>query len=192
MFNEQVITATAQIVLNVIQQGALKITDLNLMIFDECHHAEKEHPMLLLMQKFINFRQEEQPRVIGLTGMLTKASIKPHRVGEDLRRLESTFRGTIATAKGASFNDVLIYSTCPIESEKTYRTDVSTEFQTFVSQKIRLMQNMIDEWSLECDLNADSDLHREYSNYLRDEYKKICNAFLEQVQNLGAYVYKNH
>lgn len=152
------------------------------MIFDECHHADKTHPMLLLMQKFIDCPEEEQPRVIGLTGMLTKASIKPHRVSEDLRRLESTFRGTIATAKGAAFNNVLIYSTCPIESELMYKTDRSTEIQASVLQEIRSMLTMIGEWSPEGDMNVNSDLVKEFN--------KICNAFLEQQQNLGAYVYK--
>nr|CAD7415536.1 unnamed protein product [Timema poppensis] len=43
--NNQVLVMTAQIFLNNLSHGYITLDKVNLMIFDECHHAVTDHPM---------------------------------------------------------------------------------------------------------------------------------------------------
>lgn len=154
------------------------------MVFDECHNASKEHPMLMLMKKFEDCPNNQHPRVIGLTGMLTASSIKPENVLEDLKRLEATFRATITTVKGEAFNQVLMHSTRPEERIVTYETNFQTEFDKFIERKVASMKEMIENWPLDA-------THEIVKNRIEKQpkaqtkYAKICKEFLFQVGNMG-------
>lgn len=112
----QVLVCTTQVLLNCIIQKYLSLKDINLLVFDECHHATKKHPMHALMKQFENeFDQKNLPRVIGLTGTLIK-SAKESQILDDLNKLEAAFRGKIITVESMDeFKNVLIYSTSPKE-----------------------------------------------------------------------------
>lgn len=114
--DNQVMVATCQIVLDVIRHGFISFSHLNLIIFDECHHGTKEHPMHQLMRLYTEFTGSTRPRIIGLTGMLISKSVKAEGVVDALTSLESTFNANIATVKTMQeLNNVMVYSTNPIE-----------------------------------------------------------------------------
>lgn len=56
---------TSQILCDMITHGYIKVDDINLLIFDECHHAVEDHPMRLIMKHFDNYPMTKQPRVLG-------------------------------------------------------------------------------------------------------------------------------
>lgn len=94
--------------MDVVEQGQLNITDLNLVVIDECHHAVRNHPMhsFLALMQYIPINQ--QPRVIGLTGVLLMGS-KFSNIEKHLNNLESIFGGRIVTINsGEHFNNVLL------------------------------------------------------------------------------------
>lgn len=173
------ITATVQIVLNLVHLGYIKISDFNLLIFDECHNAQKEHPMASLMAKFNEYPANEHPRVIGLTGMLTAPSIKPINVLSDLDNLEARFRATITTAHGDSYRDVLQHSTCPNEQEIQYETNPPMECQDSLFYILKNMTETINEWPM-------SD--REKQLKIKKNFEPICEQFKRQLKNLGKYI----
>lgn len=179
------VCATVQIILDIVRHGYLKISNFNLMVFDECHHAQKEHPMLMLMAKFNDCKESDHPRVIGLTGMLTAPSIKPQNVIDDLRRLEATFRATITTAKGTAFNDVLMYSTKPEESIIMYDTNVGSSFQEFVARKVNKMREMIAGWPLDDTHEIVKRMEKQVKP--QTKYETICKEFIFQMGNLGEF-----
>lgn len=188
------IVATVQIILNVIRHGFVKISNFNLMVFDECHHATKgnnriyvhhiivltfvyfhatkEHPMLMLMAKFKDYPESDLPRIIGLTGIPTTASIKPKNVVEDLARLEATFRATITTATGNSFDNVLQHSTKPVESVILYNQCVASSFHAFIERKRDEMRKLIDIWS---DMEKQPKIHEKFMTILDDFYFEVGN-----------------
>lgn len=75
----------------------MKISDISVVIIDECHHATGGHPMKTFLSMFPP-DASLGPRVIGLTGVLIKGN-KLGNVMEDLKKLESTLRGNIVTVR---------------------------------------------------------------------------------------------
>lgn len=115
----QVIVMTSQILCDMLTHQYIKIEDINLLIFDECHHAVEDHPMRIIMKHFEDCPKQKQPRVLGLTATLLNANVKTSKVEEILHDLEITFHATIATVD--ELGKVLDYSTNPIEMVQTYR-----------------------------------------------------------------------
>lgn len=185
----QVIVATCQIVLDVIRHGFIKITNFNLIIFDECHHAHKDHPMRELMKCFCDKSLKEYmlPRVIGLTGMLTSPSVSPQNVIEDLNQLECTFRSAIATAKGlTAFSEVLDYSTAPKEIRMEYAPPTLTsEAIQFIQKEITDLIEQIKLWPVEKKETLDLKVNRTPS-----PLKSLINSlkdFVYQMNDFGIY-----
>lgn len=171
--------------LDVVRHGYLKISDFNLIVFDECHHAQKDHPMLMLMAKFKDCEERHHPRVIGLTGMLTAPSIKPMNVLADLLRLEGTFRATIITARGDSFTDVLMHSTCPTESVLSFESNPVQNSYKSIEDKVKRMLAVIKSWPL--DETHERTIDRRYDKQpkIQKKFEKICKEFSFQLGNLG-------
>lgn len=133
------------------------------MVFDECHHGQKEHPMAILMAKFVERDQGEHPRVIGLTGSLTKSSVKVVNVTSDIQELENTFRAAITTAKGPkAFYDVLMYSTAPNEQIINYETARTADTNIFkkIKFKVDVLLETIRTWPFEIDGTKDPMLNK--------------------------------
>ncbi|KAJ9599534.1 hypothetical protein L9F63_010006, partial [Diploptera punctata] len=95
----QILVMTAQIFLNLLQHGYVNLSEVNLLIFDECHHAVNDQPMRQIMQKFEGCVPEFQPRVLGLTATLLNSNCRPGRVAAEVHGLETTFHSKVATCE---------------------------------------------------------------------------------------------
>lgn len=114
----QVLVATAQLFLDAVKHSFISIAQLNVIIFDECHHGRMNHPYHELMKQFKYIDEAKHPRVVGLSGMLIglSSSITEESVSKDLEQLESTFLSTIVTVhRLEEYRNVLLYSTNPTE-----------------------------------------------------------------------------
>ena len=53
-----------------VRKGRVKLDEVTLMVFDECHHTRKDHPYARLMQLYLDEKFEENnqlPQIIGMT-----------------------------------------------------------------------------------------------------------------------------
>lgn len=126
--NSEIIVATAQVVLDAITHSYFNLEQINVIVFDECHHGRKslelnfeddilmnstgkDHPYHGIMKKVESCHKV---RIIGLSGMLigNDSKINPFVVQEELRRLESVYRSTIITVNNLDdYKNVLLCST---------------------------------------------------------------------------------
>lgn len=144
--------------------------------------------MVQLMAKFKDCPVDKQPRVIGLTGMLTSPSVKLQNVISDLTRLESTMRGTISTVKGLkAYHDVLMYSTCPNEQRVLYEVQPPSTVSLYLSQKMNELMACIKLWPVEAQQQHfdASDLRNDRQPKPQKVLDKICSDFLYQINILG-------
>ncbi|GLB35495.1 putative dicer dimerisation domain containing protein [Lyophyllum shimeji] len=66
--NHDVFVMTAQIFLNFLTHSIWSIDKVSLMIFDECHHARKNHPYNGIMREYFQIRDAaHRPKVFGMT-----------------------------------------------------------------------------------------------------------------------------
>ncbi|GJM92126.1 hypothetical protein PR202_ga08557 [Eleusine coracana subsp. coracana] len=61
-----VMVMTPQVLLHALRQAFLTLDMVNLIIFDECHHATGNHPYSRIMKEFYH-RSEYKPNVFGMT-----------------------------------------------------------------------------------------------------------------------------
>lgn len=76
---------TAQIFLNLLMHGYVKLDTINLIIFDECHRAVTNHPMRQIMQQFKNCPQEKHPRILAMSATLLNANVKSDKIESTIK-----------------------------------------------------------------------------------------------------------
>ncbi|XP_075169529.1 endoribonuclease Dcr-2 [Haematobia irritans] len=184
----QVLVGTAQIFVDIVSQNLLKVSDISLVIIDECHHANKGHPMKTFLSTFPT-DPKQGPRIIGLTGVLIKGN-KLGNVIEDLRVLESTMRGNIITVKSMeAMQNVMVYSTKPFEELVTFE---SARHVFGVEEKIKLLiaecSVAIDNWHIGTIPNLmTKGLETQRQPSKKKYCKNLLNDFLYQMDDLGLY-----
>ncbi|KAJ7771608.1 hypothetical protein B0H16DRAFT_1410076 [Mycena metata] len=62
-----VFVMTPQIFLNLITHSLWAIVKVSLIIFDECHHARKNHPYNGIMREYYEVAVESRPKIFGMT-----------------------------------------------------------------------------------------------------------------------------
>lgn len=65
---KDVLVMTAQILLNMLRHGFISLDRINLLVFDECHHARRKHSYNCIMREFYDrCPTEERPKIFGMT-----------------------------------------------------------------------------------------------------------------------------
>ncbi|KAG8427536.1 Dicer-like protein 1 [Metarhizium acridum] len=62
-----VIVCTAQILLDLLSSGLVKMNQVNLLVFDEAHHTKKNHPYASIMRDHYIRMKADRPRILGMT-----------------------------------------------------------------------------------------------------------------------------
>ncbi|CAJ0597978.1 unnamed protein product [Cylicocyclus nassatus] len=94
-----VVVITAQIFLDLIDHAYFNIARLALVIFDECHHAlGVKHPYRVIMDRILRVREEDRPRILGLTASLINDKTPPKQLEAKLSKLECVLNSAIETA----------------------------------------------------------------------------------------------
>ncbi|PWY95843.1 dicer-like protein 1 [Aspergillus sclerotioniger CBS 115572] len=90
-----VIVCTAEILNQCLLNSYIKMSQINLMIFDEAHHTKKDHPYArIIRDSYLEVTPSNRPRIFGMTAspIDTKGDII-----EAATRLETLLDSTIAT-----------------------------------------------------------------------------------------------
>ena len=99
--NNHVLVMTCEIYLKLIHfaKYGFSLSQANLLVFDECHHAKKKHPFKKIMDCFGDIHnQQDLPRVLGLTASVVGEKVKRLQVYDKIKKLECTMRSICITA----------------------------------------------------------------------------------------------
>ncbi|KAJ6637389.1 Endoribonuclease Dicer [Pseudolycoriella hygida] len=169
----QVLVATCQIILDIVRHGFLEMKHINLLIFDEAHHAIGDNPMHQLMNHYSQAKESERPRIIGLTGMLLCGNVKAHTMNSLLEKLEATLHATVATESFEEHEAVRQYSTKPSEQIIKFDLMAPSEFQTQIIEIVCKLQQRVADWPNTASVDK--------------KIKRMLDDFLYQLLELGNY-----
>lgn len=172
----QVLVMTMTIFKNLILQNVMRFSQINLLIFDECHHAVKNHDYVQIMQRFNEdpARLEESTRILGLTASLIPSKCKPGDLEGKIEDLEKTLCCRSQTAE--DLKEVAKFATNP------------TEIKLFFN----LSENDPDVYSLKHVLNAPVNFLEDFSKEKKaSEFYELVKLNLEDclhiLLNLGIW-----
>ncbi|CAF4697295.1 unnamed protein product [Rotaria sp. Silwood1] len=92
----QILIFTVQIFLNLLDHNFFSLDKVNLLIFDECHHATGDDPYALIMKTHYN-RCSHYPRILGLTASISGQKIEPRNLQKAAKELGKVYRARIET-----------------------------------------------------------------------------------------------
>ncbi|KAI1287571.1 Endoribonuclease Dicer [Halotydeus destructor] len=109
--NNHVLVMTAEIFRVILHHAFIPLSKVNLLIFDEAHHACKNHPYNEIMKCFDTC--QDQPRVLGLSASLITTKAKPDKIEKMINVLEGNLKSKCETA--GDISEVNKHATNPNE-----------------------------------------------------------------------------
>ena len=138
-----ILVMTRQIFLDMLSHGFISMSRVNLIIFDECHHAVKNDPYVQIMKHYNDERLVyNKPHILGLTASIISGKCKPNKLEESIKKLEATLNARVETATDLA--EVAKYATNPHESLVIYGADqqhseFTVSLKSIVSETLEFM-----------------------------------------------------
>lgn len=95
-----IIVCTAQILLDILANGFIQLSQINLLIFDEAHHSKGNHPYARIMKHHYARHLGNKPRILGLTA--SPVDTRDHDLQHEADKLERIMCSEIATVSDAA------------------------------------------------------------------------------------------
>ncbi|GFR13484.1 endoribonuclease Dicer [Trichonephila clavata] len=138
----EVLVMTAEIFRIIVHHSFIPLTQIQLLIFDECHRAQGEHPYREAMKCFVGGTAKQMPRIFGLSASLLNGKCKPTKLEKNLKDLEMTLQSTIITA--SDILDLQKYGTDPDEYIVLY-----SKYEIINSGLLREVEVLVQKMALE-------------------------------------------
>ena len=143
--SNEVVVMTAQILVNILNSGFVRLKDFSLLVMDECHHAVKNDPFSQVMDCFRTCPEAEHPHILGLTASILAGKCKCHEMEAKIKNLEVKLRSRCATTR--DLVSVREYGTQPKEELLPYNSEevILDETVTVLSKCESLLKCAVDE-----------------------------------------------
>ncbi|TVY25861.1 Dicer-like protein [Lachnellula hyalina] len=180
-FNENmVIVCTAEVLRQCLHHSFISIEQINLLIFDEAHHAKKDHAYARIIKDFYATAPKSAvlPKIFGMTASPVDARVDVKKAAAEL---ETMLHAEIATAADTSLSQYA--ATSKLEQLATYGL-LGSSFMTPLYDKMRqrFKGNAILRKPLEYSYKIAS---RELGSWCADHIFKFCLAGEESNRLLG-------
>ncbi|OCT68281.1 endoribonuclease Dicer [Xenopus laevis] len=138
----QVLVMTCHIFLNVLKSGNVSLSNINLLVFDECHLAIQDHPYREIMK--ICESCQPCPRILGLTASILNGKCDPRDLEEKIQKLEKILRSNAETATDLVVLDRYASQPCEIVLDCGPYVDRSGLFQRLLNELDEALNFLID------------------------------------------------
>ena len=137
-----VLVMTMTIFKNLLLHSIIKLNQVNLLIFDECHHAVKNHDYVQIMRIFRPFieKGDDIPRRLGLTASLIPSKCKPGDIEKKIKELEEILACRSQTA--GDLQQVAKYATNPDQETAFYSPSSCSEEGKLLQDSLQFLQLM--------------------------------------------------
>uniref|UniRef100_A0A803VBC1 ribonuclease III n=1 Tax=Ficedula albicollis TaxID=59894 RepID=A0A803VBC1_FICAL len=119
----QVLVMTCHVALTVLRNEYLSLSNINLLVFDECHLAIQDHPYREIMKICEDY--PSCPRILGLTASILNGKCDPAELEEKIQKLEQILKSNAETATDLVVLDRYTSQPCEIVVDCGPYTDKS-------------------------------------------------------------------
>ncbi|XP_046774599.1 endoribonuclease Dicer isoform X2 [Gallus gallus] len=119
----QVLVMTCHVALTVLRNEYLSLSNINLLVFDECHLAIQDHPYREIMKICEDY--PSCPRILGLTASILNGKCDPAELEEKIKKLEKILKSNAETATDLVVLDRYTSQPCEIVVDCGPYTDKS-------------------------------------------------------------------
>lgn len=147
--NHHVLVMTMTIFKNLLASNKIRLSQVNLLIFDECHHAVKNHDYVQIMRMFRPYIKvgDDIPRRLGLTASLIPSKCKPGDIERKILELEEILACRSQTA--GDLQQVAKYATNPDQEIVFYDPTRCSEEGKLLEDSLQFLQLMKKECETE-------------------------------------------
>ncbi|CAF1053013.1 unnamed protein product [Adineta ricciae] len=139
----QILIFTAKKFVDILEHNIYSLSQVNLLIFDECHHANGNDPYASIMRQYDSC--SSCPRILGLTASISGQKIQPKNLPRAAAELERIYHAQIETG---SDRDEIIRNSTSVKDEycrcDNYRTKV-VDKQPNVKSLFKEIESLYDE-----------------------------------------------
>ncbi|BBN17070.1 endoribonuclease Dicer [Marchantia polymorpha subsp. ruderalis] len=140
--NFEVIVMTPQILFNNLHHCFFTMAMIELLIFDECHHAQKNHPYANIMRDFYHSQRAHRPKIFGMTaspiiGKVDRGGAQP--IGLQMNKLESMLDSTVYTLKDRVELEGLLPN--PVEQIRQYEPLYKSDYVESFAKVLRELKD---------------------------------------------------
>lgn len=93
----QVLVMTYSTFMTVLSKNFLKLSQINLLILDECHNIARDPNLKSIFESFEN-KNGSEPRILGLTTSIVNKKCKPIQLSKMIINLETSLHSVIQTS----------------------------------------------------------------------------------------------
>lgn len=139
--NYNILVMTHTIFKNILHGGFIHLRNVNLLVFDECHHAVKNHDYVQIMKMFDSC-PNDRPRILGLSASLLPNKCKPGELEKQIKKLETTLDCRCQTAR--DLQEVAIHATNPDEKTHEYQSSPLPHLKHHTSELREILSGPLD------------------------------------------------
>lgn len=183
----EVLVATADVISDAIDHAFIDLEQVNLMIFDECHHGRKDHAYARIMKQM---GSQNKTRIIGLSGMLIgmDGKIKVSDVDNELKNLEAMFISTIVTIDSEDdLKKVLLCSTSATERLVSYIPTQKHMATVLVQSKLNEIRDMLNSYQFKRYVTIDPKTLRQTDSKKIKSLKQYVDDFEYHTKEIGSF-----
>ena len=210
-----IFVAIPSIVYKLLSKGFLKISEISMIIFDECHHTNADHPYNKIMTEFYffykkhpnkkDFKNIKLPIIIGLTASPLKSGIKG-TIGESAKNamealsenLDCCFVIDPDMISGDNleknvkegkeiFNEDYFIPVNPQNSSENYN-DLMNIIYEFFEQLLKISITDLKKRDKEFKEN-DNEFIEDYKNYIRSKFNSDNLSEYNMIVETNSYLY---
>ncbi len=159
-----ILVMTRQIFLDALIHAFVRMSQINLIVFDECHHAVKKDAYARIMDEFyFKCPSEDRPHILGLTASIISGKCKPGDLTNKVKDLEKKLNCRTETAD--DLEEVAKYATNPEEALVTYDSE---GVNTKVSQLRTTIENLLIFLNESCLIHKKAIVDKEIRDIIED------------------------
>ncbi|KAL2653060.1 hypothetical protein R1flu_021188 [Riccia fluitans] len=130
----EVLVMTPQILVDLLSHAIIKFDVIELLIFDECHHAHKKHSYCKIMDRYKDVPENARPKVFGMTAspVIRKGVSSGEDCHRQLAKLEQNLDAKVCTIKDRSELESFV------PTPRTQGVEYDSPFTKFEEYRVKL------------------------------------------------------